>query len=342
VLIREIRGQKNMLSISNLSVGYSSRVVLGNLNLTATEGELVALIGRNGLGKSTLLRTIARLQPALSGEVMISDKPLGQYSRNELAGVLSIVSTEQVGVSQLTIKQLVSFGRFPHTNWIGKMTEKDTALVEEAMQLVGISSLGNKNLHEISDGERQRAMIARTLAQDTGLILLDEPTAFLDMPNRYEVVHLLQQLTRSKRKTILFSTHDLNIAMHQADKLWLMINGTLHEGAPEDLVLNQQFAQVFEGTKLHFDDNKGEFNIKHCEMQSIRLSGEGKSFFWTKKALERIGFAVQKEENTQLADIVISEGASISWTCNLHGKQFQFTSIYELSKYLTTFAVVNN
>jgi len=254
---------------------------------------------------------------------------------------MSIVSTEQVSVSHFTVRQLVSFGRFPHTNWIGKLTENDATLIEEAMQLVGIASLGHKNLHEISDGERQRAMIARALAQDTSLILLDEPTAFLDMPNRYEVVHLLHQLTRTKQKTILFSTHDLNIAMHQADKLWLIVDGILYEGAPEDLVLNRQFARAFERTKLHFDDCKGEFTIRQKEAQLLKLAGEGKTFFWTKKALERLGFSVQKEELTHHADVSIHEDVSISWTCNLQGKKIQFTSIYELSKYLTNFAVEN-
>ena len=321
--------------LSDLAVGYRRRVVLGGLNLSAAGCELVALIGRNGLGKSTLLRTIARLQPAISGEVFIAEKPLGQYARGELASTLSFVSTEPVGVSHLTVRQLVSFGRFPHTNWIGKLTEDDVALVEEALQLVGIASLGDKNLHEISDGERQRAMIARTLAQDTGLILLDEPTAFLDMPNRYEVVHLLHRLTRTKQKTILFSTHDLNIAMHQADKLWLMADGELHEGAPEDLILNQQFARLFEGTKLHFDDNKGDFNIKRKEMQPISLAGEGKVFFWTKKALERLGFSVQKEENRQNATVAILEETPNAWIFNLHGKQTVFSSIYDLAKYMS-------
>ena len=322
------------LSLSNLSVGYRRRVVLGNLNLSASECELVALIGRNGAGKSTLMRTIARLQPAISGEVMIAGKPLGRYSRSELAAMLSIVSTDPVGILHLTVRQLVSFGRFPYTNWIGKLTAEDLALVEEAMQLTGISTLENKRLYEISDGERQRAMIARTLAQDTGLILLDEPTAFLDMPNKYEAVHLLHHLTRTKRKTILFSTHDLNIAMQEADKLWLMIDGALHEGAPEDLVLNHQLARVFEGTKLHFDDRKGEFNIKRKDMEQITLSGEGKSFFWTMKALKRLGFSVRKEENGHHADVTVSESASVLWTVSIHGQQVCFSSIYDLSKHL--------
>ena len=320
-----------MVRIKNLSVGYRGRVVLGNLNLSADECELVALIGRNGAGKSTLMKTIARLQPVLSGEITIAGKSLKHYSRSELAELLSFVSTETVNVSHLTVQQLVSFGRFPYTNWIGKLTTKDVALVEEAMQLTGISAFGNKNLLEISDGERQRAMIARTLAQDTNLILLDEPTAFLDMPNKYEIVNLLQRLTRTKRKTILFSTHDLNIAMLEADKLWLMIDGELYEGSPEDLALNQQLTRMFEGTKLNFDDNKGEFNIKRNEMKQITVAGEGKTFFWTKKALERMGFEVQKNENEKKSDIIITE---TSWIFNRCDKPLKFNSIYELTKNL--------
>ena len=320
------------ISLSNLSVGYSQRVVIDNLNLLIAECELIAMIGRNGAGKSTLMRTIARLQPALSGNISLSGKPLGQYSRSELAGLLSIVSTEAVSVSHLTVRQLVSLGRFPHTNWIGKLTEKDIALIEESMQLTGVEQLANKNLHEISDGERQRAMIARSLAQDTEIILLDEPTAFLDMANKYEIVNLLHRLTRTKQKTILFSTHDLNIAMQEADKLWLMIDGAMLDGAPEDLALNRQFERMFEGTKLQFDDGKGLFKIKRNEAKPILLSGEGKTFFWTKKALERLGFAVNKTDNEHQADIVISCQNRPLWTIKRQGKKLQFTSIYELGK----------
>ena len=280
------------------------------------------------------MRTIARLQPTLSGEITIAGKSHGQYSRNEFAGLLSIVTTETVNISHLTVRQLVSFGRFPHTNWIGKLTANDAALVEEAMQSTGIMSFENKNLYEISDGERQRAMIARALAQNTDLILLDEPTAFLDMPNKYEIVNLLHRLTRTKRKTILFSTHDLNIAMQEADKLWLIIDGVLYEGAPEDMVLNHQFARVFEGTKLQFDDSNGQFNIMRKDMKQIKVAGKGKTFFWTKKALERLGFAVQKTENENHADVVISENTSILWNLNQREKQIQFNSIYDLTKYI--------
>ena len=325
----------NLLSLSHLSVGYRRREILGGLNLSAAEGELIAVIGCNGAGKSTLLRTIARLQPVLSGEVRLAGKALEHYSRAELAGLLSLVSTESVSVSHLTVRQLVSYGRFPHTNWIGKLSAKDMVLVDEAMFLTGITPLADRNLHEISDGERQRAMIARTLAQDTALILLDEPTAFLDMPNKYEVVNLLRHFTQTKRKTILFATHDLNIAMQEADKLWLMTDGTLHEGAPEDLALNHQFARLFEGTKLQFDDSKGEFNISRNELIPITLAGEGKPFFWTKKALERSGYTITKEENKNHADVAVSEDVPVVWTYNGSEGRLPFDNIYKLSRFLS-------
>ena len=324
------------LSLSNLSVGYKRCAVISNLNMLADEHELIALIGRNGEGKSTLLRTIARLQPAISGNITVADKPLEQYSRSELAGVLSIVSTESVVTSYLTVRQLVAFGRFPHTNWLGRLSADDVATVEEAMRLTNVAPLADKNMYEISDGERQRAMIARTLAQDTALILLDEPTAFLDMPNKYEIVNLLHCLTRTKGKTILFSTHDLNIAMQYADKILMLIDGVLYEDSPEDMALNSRFARMFEGTNLHFDNNNGQFNIKRNDMKLITVAGEGKIFFWTKKAMERLGYDVRKAENDEDADIVICEdkSASVFWTVNQNGKQLQFNSIYELSKYL--------
>ena len=292
--------------------------------------ELVALIGRNGAGKSSLMRTIARLQPAISGEITIDGKPLEKFSRRELASLLSFVSTEPVSIAYLAVKQLVALGRFPYTNWIGKLGADDITLVEEAIQSVDLTLLAEKNLHEISDGERQRAMLARSLAQDSPVILLDEPTAFLDMPAKYEIINLLHRLTRTKRKTIIFSTHDLNIAMQEADKLWLIIDGVLYEGAPEDMALNRQFAQMFEGTNLVFDDCNGQFNIKRKEIKSVRVAGEGKTFFWTKRALERLQFEVRKAENEKHADIVVKDS---SWTLKDADKRINFNSIYELAKY---------
>ncbi|MDR0814354.1 MAG: ABC transporter ATP-binding protein [Bacteroidales bacterium] len=316
-----------------MSVGYRQQALLSGIRLAAAEGELVALIGRNGTGKSTLMRTLARLQPRIAGEVLLSGKPTQDFSKTEWAEQLSIVSTDAVGVSHLTVRQLVAFGRFPYTNWLGKLTAQDLSKVDEAMQLVGIAHLAHKNLHETSDGERQRAMIARTLAQDTGIILLDEPTAFLDMPNKYELVWLLHRLTREKRKTIIFSTHDLNIAMQGADKLWLIADNRICEGAPEDLALNGQFNGIFEGSNLNFNDTNGEFLIRHRQTTPIFLAGKGKSAFWTQKALERNGYWVKPSDSPQnepLSVVVSSDGLTIRWTLTKNGQTTSFDSILKM------------
>jgi iron complex transport system ATP-binding protein len=324
----------NCLEVKNLSAGYEGRAVMSKLNLSAGECEIVALIGRNGAGKSTLMRTIARLQPAIAGDVLLNGKPVGKYTRSDLAGLLSIVSTEPVNVPHLTVRQLVALGRFPHTNWIGKLTGRDMELIDESVRLVDIKHLEYKYLHEISDGERQRAMIARALAQDTRLILLDEPTAFLDMPTKYEIVRLLRRLTYGKKKTIVFATHDLNVAMQEADKLWLIADGAICEGAPEDMALNGKLNRVFEGTKLRFDDRKGEFGIEKAGKEYICLSGEGKTYFWTRKALERLGFLIDEKQHHTARQVVISKNP-LSWEY-LHGdEKISFQSIYDLSQYLS-------
>ncbi|MDR2847621.1 MAG: ABC transporter ATP-binding protein [Bacteroidales bacterium] len=320
------------LSINNLSIGYRKQAILSGIHLAAAEGELVALIGRNGTGKSTLMRTIARLQSCLGGEVTLSGKPTQDFSKTEWAEQMSIVSTDAVGASHLTVRQLVAFGRFPYTNWLGKLTAQDLYQVDEAMQLVDIAHLAHKNLHETSDGERQRAMIARTLAQDTGIILLDEPTAFLDMPNKYELVWLLHRLTREKRKTIIFSTHDLNIAMQGADKLWLIADNRICEGAPEDLALNGQFNSIFEGSNLNFDDANGEFLIRRRPTTPIILTGQGKYAFWTRKALERNGYLVtpsNSPKNEPLA-VNVSSDSPVQWELTKNGQTTCVHSISEL------------
>ena len=321
--------------LSNLCVGYRGRAILGDLDLSANASELVALIGRNGAGKSTLLRTIARLQPAIAGEITIAGKLISEYSRTQLAATLSIVSTESISMSHLTVKQLVSFGRFPYTNWVGTLGANDDAMIEEAMRLTGIMPLRNNNLVELSDGERQRVMIARTLAQDTAMILLDEPTAFLDLPNKYEILTMLHNFTRTKHKTIIFSTHDLNIAMQVADKLWLIIDDFMYEGAPEDLVLNNQFERIFKGSNLCFDDSNGQFNINRANMKKISVAGAGKVFFWTKKALERLGYTVMNAESEKNAEIIITEDdTSFVWTIKKGNERYIFKSIYELTKHI--------
>ena len=205
---------KPILTISNLEIGYktnkTTKSVAGSLNLSLNPGELVCLIGPNGSGKSTLMKTLAGLLPALQGNIFLNDVNIAQISRKLLAQKLSLVLTEPIVTGNLTAYDLVSFGRYPYTGWLGTLTDPDRHHVDEAIQQAGITPYVQRNIHELSDGERQKAMIARALCQDTQIILLDEPTAHLDLPNRVDIMHLLKTLSRETDKAILLSTHELD------------------------------------------------------------------------------------------------------------------------------------
>ena len=334
-----MKSPNSILNIDNLEIGYPSKKDLNNIlfkeiNLTGNSGELIALIGKNGIGKSTLLRNIAGLQKPISGNISFYNKLLNNYKRTDFARMVSFVSTEIVHVSNLKVFDLVALGRFPHTNWMGKLQTVDIVKSNSALEMVGMSSFINKNIDEISDGERQRVMIARTLAQDTKIIVLDEPTAFLDLPNKYEIVHLLNKLSKEENKTVLFSTHDLNIAIQEADKIWLMLDDKIIEGAPEDLILNEIFNKLFENSNLNFDKIKGDFRMKRKHTEKIGLTGEGTYFTWTKKAMERLGFSVHKDK-VDIHNVKIETGNKFcNWILTTDKKEFVFKSIYDLSLYL--------
>lgn len=331
--------QNNILKIRDLGIGYQSKKTLNNIlfdriNLIGNSGELIALVGKNGIGKSTLLRNIIGLQEPIHGSVLFYDKPVKSYHRSEFAKLVSFVSTEIINITNLKVFDLVALGRFPHTNWFGKLKPNDLMRSTRALEMVGMSSHLKKNMNEISDGERQRVMIARTLAQDTKIIVLDEPTAFLDLPNKYEIVHLLNKLSKEENKTIIFSTHDLNIAIQEADKIWLMLDDEIIEGAPEDLILNEILNKIFTNTNLSFDKVKGDFRMKRKHTEKIGLFGEGIYYFWTKKALERLGFSVEKG-NDAIQNIKIEiRNDSCKWTLIDEVKIEDFNTIYDLSLYL--------
>jgi len=330
---------ENILALRNVAIGYpttkrENNVLFNNINLSARKGELIALIGKNGIGKSTLLRNIAGLQNILDGEVLLLDKKIQSFRRKEFARLVSFVSTEIVNVSNLKVFDLVALGRFPHTNWLGKLQTKDIQQSLSAIEMVGMKPFVNKNVNEISDGERQRVMIARTLAQDTQIIVLDEPTAFLDLPNKYELIHLLNQLSKKENKTVFFSTHDLNIAIQEADKIWLMLDDEIVEGAPEDLILNNTLNRIFKKSNLNFDRVKGDFSIKRNHAKKIGLVGSGLSYNWTKKALERLNYTIDKG-NTSINHIEVNQQNNyLNWKFKSENDTFVFESIYELSLFL--------
>jgi iron complex transport system ATP-binding protein len=223
------------IKLENLTIGYKDKVVQSNLNAAFESGQLVCLLGRNGIGKSTLLRTLAMFQPALGGEVILEEKALNSYSVQDLSRKLSIVLTRKPDVQNITVSEMVGLGRSPYTGFWGTLHDADKTVVAEALRLVGIESMAERKIHTLSDGERQKVMIAKALAQQTPIILLDEPTAFLDFPSKVEILKLLGCLAKETDKTIILSTHDLELAARLADCLWQMDESGLKLVTPADV-----------------------------------------------------------------------------------------------------------
>jgi iron complex transport system ATP-binding protein len=257
---------EKILSFNSLKIGYSSgrheKILLPPLTASAKSGELIAVIGKNGIGKSTLLRTLVGLQPSFGGEVLFGDKNIGSFSRLELAQIVGYISTENAKVSNLNVYDLVALGRFPYTNWMGNIDTESHNMIIYALEMTGMSEFRERFVSELSDGERQRAMIARILAQDTGIMVMDEPMAFLDIGNKYDIISLLHLLSHHNTKTIIFSTHDLEMAISQADKIWLILENKLIEGAPEDLMIAGVFEHLFESPSVQFNSDKGTFSFR--------------------------------------------------------------------------------
>ncbi len=315
----------SILRTENLTIGYPMRreapvVVTENITVGLQPGELVCLLGPNGAGKSTLMRTLAGMQPSLDGRILLNQRDLASFSAKQLARHLSVVLTEPINAGMLTAWDLVSLGRHPYTNWAGKLTAVDETAVTRAIAAVGATPLAQRHVNTLSDGERQKIMIARALAQEPDIMLLDEPTAFLDLPRRVEIMHILRQLARQAQCAILLSTHDLDLALRNADKIWLMPKGgALQVGTPEELVLNGTFEAAFQADGVQFDPHTGSFKMAGQATGQVDLVGEGLSALWTRRALERVGFAVHEGANGSamrirvLADDDVEGNGRIQW-----------------------------
>lgn len=249
------------IRLDHISLAYGTRTLLSDVSATFTQGSLTALIGRNGTGKSTLLRAIAGLGPIASGGVELCGRPLTELTPQQRAATVSFVTTDKVRIANLACEDIVALGRAPYTNWIGRLQEEDRKIVEHSLRLVGMSDFARKTMDRMSDGECQRVMIARALAQNTPVILLDEPTAFLDLPNRYELATLLQKLARDEGKCILFSTHDLDIALTLCDVVTLIDTPQLHTLPADEMVQSGYLERLFSGKSACFDP----------ETRSVRL-----------------------------------------------------------------------
>lgn len=328
--------REQTIRIVNLSIGYTAKhsvkVVAEGITETIRSGELTCLLGENGAGKSTLLRTLSGFLPPLSGEITILDKPLRVYRERELARVIGVVLTEKSNLQNMTVAELVGMGRSPFTGFWGRLSAEDRAKVDTAMAMVGIAPLADRMVQTLSDGERQKVMIAKALAQETPIIFLDEPTAFLDYPSKVEILHLLHRLSREMGKTIFLSTHDLELALQIADQLWLMARGQgVAVGTPEDLALNGTLDGFFRRKGVAFEKQTGLYRIEPDYRAEVRLAGDPVACEMVRKALRRNGiradFALDAPVTVAAA---VSPAGVVSFTFSKDGVNRQVMSVADL------------
>ncbi len=259
--------QHTVISANGLSIGYFRRKeqlpVIEGINFSLRQGTLVSLVGANGVGKSTLLRTLSGMQKQLDGNISIEGKSLKDYTPNELATVLSVVLTEAPVSKNLTVTEFISLGRQPHTNWMGNFTSHDKQVVMQAMEQTETTELKDRRCFELSDGQMQRVSIARALAQDTPLVILDEPTTHLDLYHRAYVLKLLRKLTKDHRKTVLYSTHEIDLALQMSDEMLLIADSQLYHDTPKQLISEGKVNLLFPENTVSFDPESGRFTIEN-------------------------------------------------------------------------------
>jgi iron complex transport system ATP-binding protein len=327
------------LTTHDLAVGYRTRrkrrAVLERVNLSVRAGELVCLLGPNGIGKSTLLRTLARLQPPLWGTVELDGADLRSIDQIELARRLGIVLTERVTVESLPVRRIVELGRYPHSGWFGRITAEDRRVVDWAIDASGARHLADRDFSHLSDGERQRVMIARALAQEPVLLVLDEPTAFLDVPSRVELMALLRQLTRDAKLAVVISTHDLELALRTADGIWLVMpGGELMTGAPEDVVLAGGIGQAFEGRQIRFHPDGRSFRLLTGDGGEAVVHGSGLRAALAAAVLEREGYAVVSAPSIRDARTVSVHADDRGWRAAVGSSETSGADFASLAAFL--------
>ena len=323
------------LETHGLAVGYGAsrgapRAVVEEVCVSLRPGELVCLLGPNGAGKSTLIRTLAGMQKPLAGEIRLDGVPLSTLSAAEVARRMSLVLTDRPAVGLMPVSTLVSLGRHPYTGWSGRLKREDEEVVRRAMADVGIEALAHRPVCELSDGERQKAMIARALAQEPQVMILDEATAFLDLPRRVELMHLLLRLARTGRRAVLLATHDLDLALRCAHRLWLLPHGgPLRAGIPEDLVLSGAFSETFSGSGAVFDPGSGAFAAPCVFRGTVALKAGGVPGLWTYRALERACYRVVEDGRADLCVEVVARNGATAWRIEEKGETRKYVFCLE-------------
>lgn len=331
-------GKPEIVSLSELSLGYRpGEDLLTSVSVSIQSGEMIALVGRNGAGKSTLLRTIARIQSPAGGKIRIMGKPAEEYSLRQLSRTISFVDTGRRSTENLSVFEMVSLGRHPYTNWWGGVGKEDREKIMESLRFVGMGSFVDKKVEQLSDGERQRVRIAMALAQDTQLILLDEPAAHLDIPHSIEISEVLFRLKEANR-SVLYSTHDLDSAFEYADKLWLIHDGKLFSGAPEDLGIINIYQHLFEDENVDFDLKNLRFQRRKTPGKPVYLHPceDPVVFAWTCQAINRSGFELSGEIDKRTPEIRIGkESGRWTWELNVKNALISCMTLFELREHLT-------
>ncbi|MCG8388508.1 MAG: ABC transporter ATP-binding protein [Cytophagales bacterium] len=320
-----------LLHTHELAVGYRSgketHIIMEGLNCEVMTSRLICFMGPNGVGKSTLLRTLSGAQAPLAGDIFLKGKKIKELSKTSLASYISVVLTDPIHVGNITVRELISFGRYPYMGWNINFSSQDADAIDRAIDETHLTGIENRKIAELSDGQRQKVLIARALCQDTPLIILDEPTAHLDLNNRVEIINLLKQLTRKTKKAILMATHELDLALQTADELWLAGYDTgLEIGFPEDLVLSGKIDTVFQ--LKGFDLKTGHLE-KKTDRRNVSVNGEGYLLLWTRNALERNGYSTRPGDDLEVS-ISTAEGLT-RWNTTT-GKTFE--TLETLIKYL--------
>jgi iron complex transport system ATP-binding protein len=327
-----------VIDLKDLSIGYQKGkeqlCILKDLNAVLHKGELVCLVGENGVGKSTLLRSISGVQHPLSGKILINQKPLKAFSSLELAKTISLVLTDRIYAGNLTVREIVALGRHPYTNWLGNLDKEDYIKVDWSLEITGTQHLQDQLIGELSDGQFQKTLIARALAQDSDIIILDEPTAHLDLTNKIIILKLLKDLASNTGKSILMATHELELSLQIADNIWMAFkNDLLVAGTPEDLVLNGSFNKMINHESIHFDDSHGRFIIKNKTDKFYALAGEKVVHFLTRNALHRNGWAIT-DDTVNVSIQITKVKSGFTWNIDHNNRKDIAYSIEELLKIL--------
>ena len=333
--------KKIVIQGKDLTIGYRTgkkeKIVHQHLNFQLHAGELTCLLGANGAGKSTLLRTLSASQPSLKGELLILDKTVSAYTEKERSRTIGVVLTDKTFTGGLSVYELVALGRQPHTGFFGRLTKEDRRIVEEAMENVGIAHKARNYTAELSDGERQKVMIAKALVQECPLILLDEPTAFLDVVSRIEIMHLLHRLAVEQNKAILLSTHDIEQALVLSDKLWLLTKGEgLQYGVTEDIILSHRMDSLFPHKDIRFDYDHGVYYPTVEGHRKVCVTCEDKTLLhWTLNALNRHGYQCSSDLQEGMPHIKVTSAKEFE--VSISGENKICSSFEEMLAIITRF-----